>query len=115
MPKSRGVRLRTCCARSRAAPGRATCASCATKSCGSTLAVGDEVTAADLQLVGGAAGAAAGRGVSLTTLDLAELERIAIAQALDAAGGTKTEAARLLGISRRALYNKLERGGEAGG
>ena len=43
------------------------------------------------------------------TLDLAELERWAIKGALDRAGGNKSEAARLLGISRRALYNKLER------
>lgn len=43
------------------------------------------------------------------TLDLAELERWAVREALERAGGNKSEAARLLGISRRALYNKLER------
>lgn len=41
------------------------------------------------------------------TLDLARLEREAIAEALRVAGGNKSEAARLLGISRRTLYHKL--------
>ena len=44
------------------------------------------------------------------TLDLAALEQSAIQRALERAEGNKSEAARLLGISRRALYNKLERG-----
>jgi len=42
-----------------------------------------------------------------TALDLAALERWAIARALDAASGNKAEAARLLGIGRRTLYDKL--------
>jgi DNA-binding NtrC family response regulator len=41
------------------------------------------------------------------TLDLGALERWAIQEALKSSGGNKAEAARLLGISRRALYNKL--------
>ncbi|HLU40306.1 MAG TPA: sigma-54-dependent Fis family transcriptional regulator [Planctomycetota bacterium] len=41
------------------------------------------------------------------TLNLAVLERRAIADALRRTGGNKAEAARLLGISRRSLYNKL--------
>ena len=36
-----------------------------------------------------------------------EAERAAIAEALDKAAGNRTQAARLLGISRRTLYNKL--------
>ena len=44
-----------------------------------------------------------------STLDLAALERSTIERALEHAGGNKSEAARLLGISRRSLYNKLGR------
>ncbi len=48
-------------------------------------------------------------GVETGTLDLASLERLAIEAAMERSGGNKAEAARLLGISRRALYNKLAR------
>ncbi|MCA8944016.1 MAG: sigma-54-dependent Fis family transcriptional regulator, partial [Planctomycetes bacterium] len=44
------------------------------------------------------------------SLVLADLEQWAIGEALRATGGNKAEAARVLGISRRALYNKLARG-----
>jgi DNA-binding NtrC family response regulator len=47
----------------------------------------------------------------LNILDLGELEKRAIAKALDVASGNKSEAARLLGITRRALYGRLERYG----
>ncbi len=47
--------------------------------------------------------------LDIPPLDLASVERHAIENALQATGGNKAEAARLLGISRRALYNKLER------
>jgi transcriptional regulator with GAF, ATPase, and Fis domain len=46
---------------------------------------------------------------SLPTLDLAALERCAILAALRAGEGNKAEAARLLGISRRSLYDRLKR------
>ncbi len=42
------------------------------------------------------------------TLDLRELEKRALAAALIKVEGNKQQAARLLGISRRALYNKLD-------
>jgi DNA-binding NtrC family response regulator len=45
------------------------------------------------------------------TLELVEIEKLAIEKALAAAGGNKSEAARLLGITRRALYGRLERYG----
>jgi DNA-binding NtrC family response regulator len=45
------------------------------------------------------------------TLDLAELEKAAVMKALDATSGNKSEAARMLGITRRALYGRLERYG----
>jgi two-component system response regulator HydG len=44
---------------------------------------------------------------------IADLERDAIAQALDDTRGNKKEAARRLGISRRALYRRLEKFGPA--
>ena len=40
---------------------------------------------------------------------LAELEADYIAETLEAVGGNKSEAARLLGISRKNLYEKLAR------
>jgi len=40
-------------------------------------------------------------------LDLVSVERWAIARAMAVAGGNKAEAARLLGIGRRTLYDKL--------
>ncbi len=43
----------------------------------------------------------------LPTLDLAELERAAISQALSACRGNRTKAARLLGIHVRTLHRKL--------
>jgi ribosomal protein L25 (general stress protein Ctc) len=42
-----------------------------------------------------------------SSFELATIEQWAIARALDAAGGNKAEAARLLGIARRTLYSKL--------
>jgi len=48
---------------------------------------------------------------SSPTLNLEEAEKELIQRALAAAGGNKSEAARLLGITRRALYGRLERYG----
>lgn len=42
---------------------------------------------------------------------LDDLEKSAVSKALARAGGNKSEAARLLGITRRTLYNKLEKYG----
>ncbi|MCF8036082.1 MAG: sigma-54 dependent transcriptional regulator [Desulfobacteraceae bacterium] len=42
---------------------------------------------------------------------LDEIEKSAIVRSLEKAGGNKSEAARLLGITRRTLYNKLEKYG----
>lgn len=45
---------------------------------------------------------------SLPSLNIAELERLAIEEALRSSHGNRREAARLLGISDRTLYRKLE-------
>jgi DNA-binding protein Fis len=45
--------------------------------------------------------------VTLRTLNVAEAEEILIARALEVAGGNRTRAAELLGISVRTLRNKL--------
>jgi len=48
---------------------------------------------------------------AIPTLNLEDAEKELIQRALAAAGGNKSEAARLLGITRRALYGRLERYG----
>jgi DNA-binding NtrC family response regulator len=45
--------------------------------------------------------------IVLTSLDVGEAERVLIRHALEATGGNRTHAARLLGISVRTLRNKL--------
>jgi len=50
-------------------------------------------------------------GAPRTDLSLETAEREQILRALQAAGGKRVEAARLLGLSRRTLYRKLERYG----
>ncbi len=60
-----------------------------------------------------AAAAVAGAPADLP-LDLAALERIAIAEALRRVNGNRTHAARLLGIGLRTLRNKLRAAREAG-
>lgn len=49
---------------------------------------------------------------TFATLTLEELERRAILDALDAAGGNKSEAARRLGITRKTMHAKLVKYGE---
>ncbi len=50
-----------------------------------------------------------------TFLPMEEVERRYIGQVLDALGGNKASAARVLGMDRRTLYRKLERWGKDGG
>lgn len=50
-------------------------------------------------------------GAVRETLNLEDMEKRLIQKALQAASGNKSEAARLLGITRRALYGRLERYG----
>ena len=45
------------------------------------------------------------------TQRLEDMEKMAVLAALKDTGGNKSEAARTLGITRRALYNKIEKFG----
>jgi DNA-binding NtrC family response regulator len=65
----------------------------------------------DARRDGDAAGAAAAD--SPDRFDLAAAERRLIGEALAETGGNRTEAAKLLGISRRTLQRKLKEQGEA--
>jgi len=72
----------------------------------SVLVSGDVITAQDVEQYA-LRPASAGRP-GLPTLNLEELEAIAIAAALEKHKGDKPEAARELGIALRTLYNKLK-------
>jgi len=76
------------------------------------LALGEYVSERELppQLSADEGGRAENGFANLT---LEELERLAILDALDAAGGNKSEAARRLGITRKTLHAKLARYGES--
>jgi two-component system NtrC family response regulator len=70
------------------------------------LAGGDRIEPSHLPFLASAESAEASvRG----ELNLEQLERDSILRALRQSGGNKTEAARLLGITRRALYSRMER------
>jgi DNA-binding NtrC family response regulator len=62
--------------------------------------------------VGGAP--AAGSGIALTSLNVADAERVLIQHALQASDNNRTKAAELLGISVRTLRNKLNGPGKDG-
>jgi DNA-binding NtrC family response regulator len=68
------------------------------------------IGAADIMLTPPVSGAGTNTP-DTATLNLEESEKRLIQRALSAAGGNKSEAARLLGITRRALYGRLERYG----
>jgi transcriptional regulator with PAS, ATPase and Fis domain len=76
---------------------------------------GTTIMAADIRKVLGAA-EPAGESAAAAPLAvaMAEKEREAIAAAIKAAGGNKAEAARLLGISRSSLYERLRALGVSG-
>lgn len=79
-----------------------------------TLASGDEITTADLQLSGAATtGDAAVADMDTSSLSLPEklenIERQAILSALEKAHYNRTAAAKLLGVSFRALRYRMER------
>lgn len=68
------------------------------------LADGDEIRAADLALRGGAEGAA-----RLDELSLEDVERVLITKAMARHGNNVALAAKALGLSRSALYRRLQR------
>lgn len=72
------------------------------------LASGDYITLESLprEIVDPAPAAAGGEGGSLSLHDLDE-ERQRIVRALSLSGGNKSRAARMLGIDRKTLYNKI--------
>jgi len=70
------------------------------------LAAGEKIEVSHLPLFSASMGSAA---LSREELNLEKLERQSILQALQKSGGNKAEAARLLGITRRALYSRMER------
>jgi DNA-binding NtrC family response regulator len=75
------------------------------------LAAGERITAEDLGLRrGGGGGAAAGEGAGepLEDMTLEGAERHLIKRALDRHGGRVVDAARSLGVSRSALYRRLQ-------
>jgi len=69
------------------------------------MAAGTLVRSADLGLRG------AGAGGRLEDLPLEEVERVLIRKALDRHGGNVSQAARALGLSRSALYRRLQHHG----
>ena len=68
------------------------------------MARGSRIRAADLRLRG-----REGDSVALTDVTLEEAERILVRKALDRHGGNVTRAARALGLTRSALYRRLQR------
>ncbi|WP_158743858.1 sigma-54 dependent transcriptional regulator [Acidisphaera sp. L21] len=76
------------------------------------LARGTTIEAEDLAFLRTPASSAAAIGTDLTLPEaVAELERVMIRRALAEVGGSRTEAARKLGIHRQLLYDKMKRHG----
>jgi transcriptional regulator of acetoin/glycerol metabolism len=75
------------------------------------LATGDEIAADDLMLRARSEGAAP----RLEEMTLEQVERYLIERALAVQGGNVSEAARVLGLSRSALYRRLASLGVRGG
>ncbi|HUX34360.1 MAG TPA: sigma-54 dependent transcriptional regulator [Gemmatimonadaceae bacterium] len=73
------------------------------------LAQGDAVRAGDLALQAPGAGGGAGGGASLEDLSLEEVERVLISKAMARYDGNVSLAAKALGLSRSALYRRLQR------
>jgi DNA-binding NtrC family response regulator len=70
------------------------------------MAAGDRIRAADLALRRG------GDGARLEDLSLEDVEALLVRKAMERYGGNVSHAARALGISRSALYRRLEKHGQ---
>ena len=75
------------------------------------FASGDELSAADLHLSD--VESASPLHLMLPGVTLAELERFAILKTLEAVGGSRSEAAKLLGVSRRMIQYRMKQWGLA--
>ncbi len=77
------------------------------------MSASDTIRAGDLalrrQTDGGGSGAA---GTRLEDLSLEEVENLLVQKAMDRFGGNVSQAARALGLSRSALYRRLEKHGQ---
>lgn len=71
------------------------------------MASGERIEASDLGLAGGGRGS----GRTLDEMSLDEVERYLIRRTLERTGGNVTEAAGLLGLSRSAMYRRLQKHG----
>jgi DNA-binding NtrC family response regulator len=78
---------------------------------GVLMARGERVSAPDLGLEPAAGGAGGGGGGRLEDLPLEEVERVLIQKALQRYEGNVSQAAHALGLSRSALYRRLEKHG----
>ena len=70
------------------------------------MATGERIRAADLGLRRG------GDAPRLEDLSLEEVEGLLVRKAMDRFGGNVSQAARALGLSRSALYRRLEKYGQ---
>jgi len=78
---------------------------------GVLMAAGERLRAADLGLHAAAGGAALPGPALIEELPLEDVERLLIEKALARHGGSVSQAARALGLSRSALYRRIEKHG----
>jgi DNA-binding NtrC family response regulator len=78
---------------------------------GVLMAAGERLRATDLGLHGAGSGAALPGPAPIEDLPLEDVERLLIEKALARHGGSVSQAARALGLSRSALYRRLEKHG----
>jgi transcriptional regulator with GAF, ATPase, and Fis domain len=77
------------------------------------LAEGDELTSEHFPMLAAAPGAAGPVELPASGLDLEEVERSLVVQALERTGGNQTRAAALLGLNRDQIRYRIEKFGLA--